>query len=418
MHEFALLLVEILVILAAARLLGSLFIRMRQPRVLGEMTAGILLGPTVLGNISASALHRLFPPQNISVISGLSQIGLVLYLFCVGLELETSVLISYRRTAAMVSWSGILVPFVLGALLAWRVRGVFMPAHVPVITFALFVGVAMSITAFPVLVRILNEQRLLHTRVGILAIASAAVDDVTSWCLLAVVVAMARSASTLSALPLTVLPLFVFIVGMLWGIRPALLWLRKRGWLPTSAAYLLALASASLTEVIGVHALFGAFLAGLVFPRAQRKPLESQIQPLSDFLLPLFFAFSGLRTSIPFHGDRWIWIYAMLILAVAIVGKFGACTLAARFTGLNWREASALGALMNTRGLVELIILNIGFDLGVISPTLFSLLVSMALLTTFMTAPLLHWTYGADILQERLSERSMITEQERSTLCS
>jgi len=396
-HPLSLLLLQVLLIVVAARSLGSLFRRIGQPPVIGEMVAGILLGPSLLGWVAPAAQSFVFPVDSLDPLKLLSQIGVILFMFVVGIELHLDHLRDKADAAVMVSHASIVVPFFLGTGLALFLYRPLAPAGTPFSAFALFIGVSMSITAFPVLARILEERKLSRTHLGTTAIACAAVDDVTAWCLLAVVVAIVKAGGLGGALWTIGLSL-VFILGMLFLVRPRLAWIAQRRAHPWSgssgllaALFALVFASALATEVIGIHALFGAFLAGVCMPpdRELRQFLRERLGTFSSaFLLPLFFAFTGLRTQIGLLNDWQGWLMCFGIIAVAIAGKLGGSMIAARWTGMSWADSFSLGALMNTRGLVELIVLNIGFDLGILSPRIFAMLVLMALVTTFMTGPL------------------------------
>jgi Kef-type K+ transport system membrane component KefB len=366
------------VVLAAAHLLGIVFHRIGQPRVMGEMTAGILLGPSLLGEVAPSVFGHLFPADGLGALNALSQIGLILFLFTVGMEVRLSDIGGLAGPAAAVSTASMLTPLVLGGVLAISLHGE-LASDVPLPRFVLFMAAAISITAFPVLARILTERGLLHTQTGLIAISCAAVDDVAAWCFVALLMAASQTAWLLA-----LAGLLAYGAAMVFGVRP---WLRRRP--PKLAAALLVLVASSwATETLGVHALFGAFVAGLVMPRGTEMP--KLIEPLtSTFLLPLYFAFTGLRTSIALISGARLWLYCAAIIVVAISGKLLGCAFTLRARGLAWRESLTVGALVNTRGLIELVILNIGLDRGIISPTLFSMMVLMALVTTFMTTPLL-----------------------------
>jgi Kef-type K+ transport system membrane component KefB len=413
MH-FSTLLVQIVLILIATRLVGWLLRRIHQPQVVGEMIAGILLGPTLLGWLLPDVSASVFPVESFDNLKTLSEIGLLLFMFLVGLEFDSHVLRKHGHIAIVTSHASILVPFSLGALLALFLYPTLSPGDVPLLHFTLFTGLAMSITAFPVLARILTERNMLRTKVGTLAIACAAVDDVTAWCVLAGVLLLARSAEQSTPFVVTLMGSLAYIAVMVFGVRRGLLMLgtyyQRREEVTQdmlAIVLLLALTSAWITEMLGIHALFGAFLMGAVMPKnadfghALAKKLEAVTVTL---LLPLFFAFTGLRTSISFLRDGQLWLYCLLIIGVAIVGKISGSSLAARRFGMSWRESGALGVLMNTRGLIELVFLNIGLDIGVISPTFFSMMVLMALVTTFMTSPLLAWIYPARIYRQEITE--------------
>jgi len=399
------LLIQIALILLVTRLVGWLLRKLHQPQVVGEMIAGILLGPSLLGWLLPGVSAAVFPPESLGSLNALSQIGLLLFMFLVGLEFDTRILRGRGHTAVVTSHVSIIVPFILGAGVALLLYAELSPPEVPLLHFGLFTGLAMSITAFPVLARILTERNLLHTHVGVVAIACAAVDDVTAWCILAGVILLVRATEQVIPFWLTLFGSLAYIAIMLLGVRRLLSRLHilyhRRGGLTQdifALVLLLALASAWITESLGIHALFGAFLMGVIMPK-DNQFIHAITRKLEDvtvtLLLPLFFAFTGLRTSIGLLNGANLWLYCAVIIVVAIVGKLGGSALAARRFGMNWREAGALGVLVNTRGLIELVFLNIGLDIGVISPTFFTMMVLMALITTFMTTPLLEWIYPA-----------------------
>jgi Kef-type K+ transport system membrane component KefB len=394
------LLLQVIVIVLATRAVGTLFARCGQPAVVGEVLAGILLGPSLLGWVWPEAAGFIFPKESLGILKLFSQIGVCLFMFVVGLELEVSHLRQKAQTALVVSHVSIMFPYFLGVLAAlflypnYSAPGTSFPA------FALFMGIALSITAFPVLARILAERGIAKTFLGSTAITCAAVDDATAWAILACVVAIARATSLVSTAFCLGL-VIVFVVLMLWGVRPRLpRWLgvdRMDGGAPSRAVLgtvlILLLSSALATELIGIHALFGAFLVGVVMPQKKefRDYLIVRLESFSSlFLLPLFFAFSGLRTQVGLLDDLTSWLVCLGIIGIATIGKLGGTMITARFTGMNWNDSFALGALMNTRGLVELVALNIGYDLGILPPRIFAMMVLMALVTTFMTGPLLN----------------------------
>jgi K+:H+ antiporter len=415
---FSMLLLQIIFVLVATRLVGWLLRRIHQPQVIGEMIAGILLGPSLLGWLLPGVTASVFPADSLGNLKALSDIGLLLFMFLVGLEFDTRVLRGHGHTAIVTSHASIIVPFCLGALLAVFLYPALSPSSVPVLHFALFTGLAMSITAFPVLARILTERNLLRTKIGTLAIACAAVDDITAWCILAGILLLTQSAEHSTSFIVTLAGSLAYIGVMFFGVRRGLRALghyyERRGEITPdmlAIALLIALVSAWITESLGIHALFGAFLMGAIMPKetdfghALSKKLEGVTVTL---LLPLFFAFTGLRTSISFLGDGQMWLYSIIIIGVAIVGKMGGSSLAARWFGMSWREAGALGILMNTRGLIELVFLNIGLDIGVISPTFFTMMVLMALVTTFMTTPLLTWVYRQEIVESTVAKNQSV----------
>jgi Kef-type K+ transport system membrane component KefB/nucleotide-binding universal stress UspA family protein len=393
---------QAILIIAVSRLIGLGARRARQPMVIAEIVAGIALGPSLLGWLAPEVEHALFPAASMGLLGLLSQVGLILFMFLVGLEFDATLLRGRGHTAIAISHTSIVVPFLLGAWLARHVHGALAPAGVPLTSFALFMGAAMSITAFPVLARILVERRLLRTKIGVVAITCAAVDDITAWCILAFVVSLVRASSLADGAWTTVLAL-AYVAVVVRGVRPLIERLAARSANKdglsqnlVAVTLVLLLSSSLLTELIGIHALFGAFIFGAIVPK-QNGFAQLLADKLEDLvvvlLLPLFFAYSGLRTEIGLLDSANAWATCGLVIAAACIGKFGGSAIAARLTGLRWREASALGVLMNTRGLMELIVLNIGLDLGVISPTLFTMMVIMALATTFMTSPLLERIY-------------------------
>ncbi|MEK6408124.1 MAG: cation:proton antiporter [Acidobacteriota bacterium] len=403
MASFKLLVLQIGTILIVARLVGLLFSKLHQPRVVGEMVAGILLGPSLLGWLAPTMSSALFPPESLGHLNSLSQVGLLIFMFLVGLELDLTHLRELGRAAVMTSQVSIIAPFILGSLFAVYLYPRLSDPSVNLTGFVLFMGAAMSVTAFPVLARILTERNMLRTRVGSVAITCAAVDDVTAWCILAVITVIVRSSSLEFPLWLTLSGLVAFVLMMVLVVRPALRKLErlyeKRGNLTQdliAMILLVVLAAGWITETLGVHALFGAFLAGVVMPRHPElsRELSEKFEALVVvLLLPIYFALTGLRSSFFLITGASMWFYCGVIIVLAVVGKLGGSMLSARLNGMTWRESAAVGVLMNTRGLVELVILNIGLDLGILSPALFSIMVLMALVTTLMTTPLLRWIY-------------------------
>lgn len=384
------------VIIITARLCGFLFSLLRQPAVIGEIVGGIMLGPSLLGRVAPGVSAAVFPEAVSPFINVIAQLGVILYMFMVGLELDLRAVSKSRHATLVISHASILVPFILGSALALAIYPVMSPGDVPFTVFALFLGVSMSITAFPVLARILTDLGLCSTRMGNLSLTCAAIDDATAWCLLAFVVsvAQAQAMSAIRTLAFTVSFVVIVLVVIAPLVRRWLLpYLERSGRLTRSGLSIIfaaMLLSALSTELIGIHALFGAFLLGTVIPCDSKAAheLKGSIEGIVSVLfLPAFFAYTGLRTQIGLVSGGTAWLMCGAIIAVACIGKFGGSFMAARLTGLGWRDSSALGILMNTRGLVELIVLNIGLDLRVITPQLFAMLVMMALLTTFMSTP-------------------------------
>jgi Kef-type K+ transport system membrane component KefB len=397
--------IQMLVIIAVCRMMTKACVRMGLPGVVGEMAGGILLGPSLFGLLAPQAFSFVFPADALGALKLLSQIGVCFFMFTVGMELNVSHVRSKARTAVAVSHASIVVPFLFGVVLAYSLFSEFAGPRATFAAFALFMGISMSITAFPVLARIIQDRGISSTSLGSTAITCAAVDDVTAWSILAFVVCVAGS-SSMSGAVLTLLLAVVFVAIMSFGVRRFLpTWLGEEGMRqeePSSGTLVIVvcviIAAAMTTEAIGIHALFGAFLAGAIMPGVNgfREKINARVQRFSAvLLLPLFFAFTGLRTQINLLGDASDWLLCGLIIAVATVGKLGASAIAARITGMNWRESLQLGALMNTRGLMELIALNIGYDLKILSPRIFTMLVIMALVTTLLTGPLL------DLLERR-----------------
>lgn len=402
MADVKLLAFQIAVILLTAYSVGWLLRKLRQPQVVGEMVAGVLLGPSLLGWLAPGFFASLFPPDGLGPLYVLSQIGPLLFMFLVGLEFDTRILRKLGHVAVVVSLSSIVVPFALGALLAIFLYPRFTDNNLPFTGFVLFMGAAMSVTAFPVLARILHERNLLTTKLGTLTIACAAVGDVTAWCLLAVIVGIVKS--ELHHLPWwQMLPGIAVYCGlMLFVVRPLVRKLisgkagAKNHYQLIIILLVCMVASSWATEWLGIHALFGAFFAGVIIPKENSFSQElSKGVPLrvAGLLMPLFFAFTGLRMSIGLINSPDMVLYCGLVFLVAVAGKFGGSMFAARLMGTSWRESAAVGILMNTRGLIELVIINIGLDIGVLTRPLFSIMVLMAVGTTLMTTPLLLWVY-------------------------
>jgi len=394
----AMLLLQIISILIVSRIFGLAFAKMGQPTVIGEILAGIVLGPSLLGYFYPDAFHFLFAAKSLGNLYILSQIGLILFMFTIGMELNLNTLKDKIGETYVISHASILIPYFLGMLLAYFVYEEFAAGHTDFLSFALFIGISMSITAFPVLARIVQEKGLSKTHLGTIAIASAANDDVTAWCILAAVIAIAKTGSFVSSL-YTILFAVIYVVIMLLIVRP---FLKRVGEIYSNSevlnksivAFLLLILilSAFTTQVIGIHALFGAFLAGVVMPQLPnfRKVIIEKIEDVSvTLLLPLFFVFTGLRTEIGLLNTPYLWAICGLFILVAVAGKFVGGAFTARILGENWKDSLSIGVLMNTRGLMELIVLNIGYEMGILPPPIFVMLVIMALVTTFMTTPAL-----------------------------
>jgi Kef-type K+ transport system membrane component KefB len=402
MTTVVLILIEVLVVIGGSRLVGWLFRSIDQPLVIGEIVAGIALGPSLLGWLAPDLSALLFPASAIPFLNVLSQIGLIFFMFLIGLELDPKYLSGNLKTAVVTSGVSILVPFSLAGILSLVIYPIVSNSSVSFTAFALFLGAAMSITAFPVLARIITENNLQNTRLGTLALTCAAVDDVTAWCLLALAIAVTRTNSMTGAIPIIIYSL-LYIGGMLtvgrWLLRMLSTYYDRTGKLSQlmlAGIYMAVVLSALITEEIGIHLIFGAFLMGAAMPKNPglvREIAQKTEDFVLIFLLPVFFAYSGLKTQVGLLNSLDLWLLCAAILGVAIVGKYFGTYYAARSCNIDRQEASALGWLMNTRGLTELIVLNIGLELGVISPILFTMLVIMALVTTFMTSPLLEWTY-------------------------
>jgi len=380
-------LLSLAVVIAASRFGGWAISKIGQPRVHGEILAGILLGPSLLGLLWPEALGYLFPSEIIGALRVLAQLGVVLFMFLIGLELDLNELRGNGHKAVVISLASIIVPILLGAILAvWLYPRLGDGADR--LGFTLFIGAAMAITAFPVLARVLQETGLYHTRIGVLTITCAAVDDITAWCLLAVVVAIVQSSGFADALQTMSLSL-LFLVAMLKLVKPIL---TRMPHVPIWMMILLALSSAWVTEEIGIHAIFGAFMAGAAMPRARevRQEVRQRLEPaVISLLLPVFFVVVGLATRIDLLDSLYLWGVTLLVIGTAIAGKWGGSAIAARIMGETWQDAAAIGILMNTRGLTELVILTVGLELGVINGTLFTMGVIMALVTTLMATPVL-----------------------------
>ncbi|MBP1683678.1 MAG: sodium/hydrogen exchanger [Ignavibacteriaceae bacterium] len=421
-HPLAILILQILTIILIARLFGWMMNKIGQPTVIGEIVAGIFLGPSLLGLFFPQFSNFLFPVDSLDNLQFLSQIGLILFMFIIGMEIDVGILKKSAHDAIVVSHASIIFPYFLGVVLAYFLYQNFAPDTISFTAFALFIGIAMSITAFPVLARIIQERDLTKDHLGTLAITCAAVDDVTAWSLLAVVIAIVKAGDIKSAL-ITIILSILYVMFMLFVVKRLLNKIAQTHFTRETVnkpilaiLFGILLLSSYMTEVIGIHALFGAFMAGVIIPANQsfRRVLAEKIEDFSlVFLLPLFFVFTGLRTQIGLLNNPDLWIVCLIIIAVAIAGKFLGSAIAARFVGQSWRDSLVLGALMNTRGLMELVVLNIGYDLGVLTPEVFTMLVLMALITTFMTGPSITFIDFVTKRRERLKLDSISTNEDK-----
>jgi Kef-type K+ transport system membrane component KefB/nucleotide-binding universal stress UspA family protein len=410
MDTVSLVLLEILIVIGFSRVVGLLFRAIKQPLVIGEIMAGIMLGPSFFGKFFPAAQAWLFPKTTAPILEVLAQIGLIFFMFLIGLELDPKYLKGKVKIAFATSAAGIILPFILAGGLALWLYPIGQGSQTSLLAFSLFFGSALSITAFPVLARIISESNLQNTSVGSLALTCAAVDDVAAWCLLALAIAVARTNNIYAALPHIALSLiyiiFVLTVGrrLLQGLTRYYSRSNKVSQILLAVVYMLVVASALIAEAIGIHFIFGAFLIGAAMPKNEgmvREIAQKTEDFVLIFLLPVFFVYSGLKTKIGLIDSPYLWLICAVILAVAIIGKYVGVYFTAKSLGLPKREASVLGWLMNTRGLTELIVLNIGLQLGVINDLLFAMLVIMALTTTFMTSPLVEWTYPKKLLRQQ-----------------
>jgi Kef-type K+ transport system membrane component KefB len=394
------LLVQIVVTLLAAYGLGIVARRLGQPSVIGELAGGIVLGPTILGHLWPGAYHSIFPADSLGALKLLAEVGVVFFMFSVGLEVDLDALRKTSHRAVIVSHASIAIPFLFGVLSALALHQTFAPAGTSFVAFALFTGIAMSITAFPVLARILTERQMSSSPLGTMALTCAAVDDITAWGLLSLVVAIVRGHSRADVVLIVVLTT-LFAAVMLRVVRPLL----ARTKVGDATLILLMFASACITEAIGIHAVFGAFLAGVVAPLTGegRSRFVDRLSIVTPALLPLFFAYVGVRTELTLIHDVASVVACVAIVLVATAGKLGGSAMAARVTGVPWRDALALGVLMNTRGLMELIAVNIAYDLGILTKSMFAILVVMALVATIATGPLLDLLKATPSMNERVT---------------
>ncbi|WP_329904411.1 cation:proton antiporter [Porphyromonas pogonae] len=394
-----LLLLQILVILIAARTMGWLFSKMKQPAVIGEIVAGILLGPSLLGAVFPETFAFLFPKESLQNVQLLSQFGLILFMFAVGMELRIGDIKERFTSSVIISHAGIFIPFALSLPISYYIYStVSADGHIPFVPFALFVGIAMSITAFPVLARIIQENNMSRTHLGKLALSSAANGDITAWLILAGILAITQSGSMLSSI--YNLGFLLVYLGIMFGIIRPLFKVIGKVFDNTEVVshtlvgiiFILLLLSSYVTELLSMHALFGAFILGLIMPEDVnfRRIITDKVEDVSLMLfLPLFFVASGLQTELGLINNMYMWLLLLAFVAIAVVGKVGGTFIAARACGEPVKESLYLGALMNTRGLMELVVLAIGFELGVLPPMVYAILVLMTIITTVMTAPLI-----------------------------
>lgn len=398
-YPFGKVLLQFIIIVLAARVFGFLARRVGQPSVVGEIVAGIVLGPSLLSTFFPSFMGFIFPSETMESLHLFSRLGLIIFMFVVGMELNWDLVRSRAKDAILISHSGIIFPFTLGVILSYFTFGNYAPQGVSFMSYSLFLGIAMSITAFPVLASIIREKNMLFTKTGVMVMTCAAIDDITAWCIFAGVIAIAGAGSFITAV-FTLVMTISYTLLMFLVIKPLLAKmvanedkLAKFGINSIVISLLLLLVSAFATRTIGIHSLFGAFLAGVIMPpdTGFRKYITERTEHISlVILLPCFFAYSGLRTQIGLINSADLWLLFVAVMAVAISGKFAGTALTARFTGQSWKNSLRVGALMNTRGLMELVVLNIGYDIGVITAEVFSIMVLMAVVTTFMTGPALN----------------------------
>lgn len=406
-------------ILATCRVVGSIARRFGQPQVVGEMIAGVVMGPSLFGLLWPSAQAHIFPKASLTITYAVAQIGLVLYMFLIGVEFQVDLIRKRLRSASSVSIAGILTPFTLGSLLALILvrNGNYFAPNVAQWEAMLFMGAAMSITAFPMLARIIYERGLTGTSLGTLALAAGSMDDAAAWCILALVLASFNSNPmiALSAIGGGVLyAAVVLTIGKrllkYFGDR-----VERAGAMSAQMftfVLMLVMLGAWITDAVGIYAVFGAFILGTAMPRGRFvREIQQRLEPLTtNFLLPLFFVYSGLNTRLGLVSSIALWAVALVILFIACFGKGVACWLAARLNGENNQEALAIGTLMNARGLMELIILNIGLERGVITPTLFTIMVMMAIVTTLIASPVFEFVYRrpARRAEARLSPSTIV----------
>lgn len=394
---------QMFVILAVARIVGSLARRVGQPQVVGEMIAGVFLGPSLFGYFAPELQSQLFPKESLKILYVGAQLGVGLYMFLVGVEFKTELFRSRAKSAAAVSISGMIVPFGLGALLAIWLIGVpnLFSAKATTMEAMLFLGAAMAITAFPMLARIIYERGLTGTSLGTLALAAGAIDDAAAWCVLAIVLASFGDGPMVAVKAIAGGVAYGVIITTIGKklLKPLGDAVEREGKLSNTVlaiVLMLFMVAAWMMDAIGIHAVFGGFLLGVAMPRgALTRELQKQLEPITVvLLLPMFFTYSGLNTRLDMVNSWQMLTIALVVLLAACLGKGVACWAAARATGQDNRTALAVGSLMNARGLMELIILNIGLSKGVIEAGLFSVMVLMAIVTTLMASPMFEWVYG------------------------
>jgi Kef-type K+ transport system membrane component KefB len=417
-----LVLIQLIVILAAARFFGQLFRKFGQPQVCGEIAAGLILGPSLFGRFFPGIFHAVFNPHVGTVFSMFSQVGLILLLFLIGLEFDFSHVQKHGRKALSISLAGIILPFGLGLLTA-KILYPYVGSGINFDGFALFLATAISITALPILGRILIEFNLQRTPLGALTITAAAVDDAAGWTILAIVSAIVKSKFQVASAGIMILEILAYAAFMIFVARPLLLrWIRyirpshQNGLSITSLAILLVivLVSAVITNLIGIFSIFGGFIVGaILYDQMEfREAIRERMRDFTTvFFLPIFFTYTGLRTDIGTMQGKLSWLLFGCVLLAAIAGKFGGCTIAARLTGFSLSESCSVGILMNTRALMELVAVNIGYDLGLIPRNVFFMLVMMAVITTFMAAPIMRRLIQSTELRAPFMESEFMRER-------
>jgi Kef-type K+ transport system membrane component KefB len=391
----AIIILQVLTVIVTAKLAGLIFKKINQPIVMGEIIAGIILGPSVLGLVLPDVSQFVFPKSSLSNLQVLSNVGLLIFMFIVGVEFKLNILKEHARTIIGISYVSVILPFILGVLLAHTILKTYLPTNLSFFAYALYIGVAISITSFTVLARIMKDRGITNTRLGSIVISCTALNDIIAWCILAVIITTIKAGSSTFAM-YTFLFVAFYVALMFLVVKPFIKSFFQRNKLNNSSFFIVystLLASSYVSEVIGVHMLFGAFLAGSIMP-ADADFAKNVTDKLENFafvlLLPLYFAFTGLRTQIGLLSYTATWVDCILIIAVATIGKFIGCAVSARLLGETVKTSLSIGVLMNTRGLTELVVLNIGYESGILKPELFTIMVVMALFTTFITSPVLN----------------------------